>query len=439
MSGRPRRSASSDGGLDDPPIHVILSDRELGRGSREEVRIIKVNHSNRHELRRQGSSEGYAKDTDDRGRRKESHVRELARRGEEVSAFAQEERRLRENGEETQGRKSREGRESRRTKDRSSSKRDKEKRRSYPLDEKSGSRRTRTPRRSRKPSPVRPSSAIPWDNNNDTIIYIVDDPDPPTNGGQDEWENEDIILERGNQGLGFSIAGGTDNPHIGSDTSIYITKLIPGGAASTDGRLQITDVIVSVNDVSVVNVPHAAAVDALKRAGNNVHLQVKRRKRPPNVLLLEVELIKGNKGLGFSIAGGIGNQHIPGDNGIYITKIMEGGAAHVDGRVCVGDKLIAVRETPSGDVNLENVTHEDAVACLKCTTDRVVLVLGKVVTSQTNSAPDVTAHSPQPTHQPDLSLPPPTPPPASLETIHNEHGIDSQSTPDDLISRRHAG
>ena len=73
---------------------------------------------------------------------------------------------------------------------------------------------------------------------------------------------------------------------------------------------------------------------------------MKRRKRPPNVLLLEVELIKGNKGLGFSIAGGIGNQHIPGDNGIYITKIMEGGAAHVDGRVCVGDKLIAVRETP---------------------------------------------------------------------------------------------
>ncbi|KAK8381080.1 hypothetical protein O3P69_008165 [Scylla paramamosain] len=256
-----------------------------------------------------------------------------------------------------------------------------------------------------------------------------------TNGGQDEWESEDIILERGNQGLGFSIAGGTDNPHIGSDTSIYITKLIPGGAAATDGRLQITDVIVSVNDVSVVNVSHVTAVDALKRAGNTVHLCVKRRKRPPNVLLMEVELIKGNKGLGFSIAGGIGNQHIPGDNGIYITKIMEGGAAHVDGRVCVGDKLIAVRETPSGDVNLENVTHEDAVACLKSTTDRVVLVLGKIVTSQTNSAPDVTAHPPQPTHQPDRSLPPPTPPPASHDGSHNEHGMDSSPTPDDLIPK----
>jgi hypothetical protein len=57
-------------------------------------------------------------------------------------------------------------------------------------------------------------------------------------------------------------------------------------------------------------------------------------------------LCKGNKGLGFSIAGGSGNQHIPGDNGIYITKIMDGGAAQVDGRLAVGDKLILVRNLP---------------------------------------------------------------------------------------------
>jgi hypothetical protein len=60
--------------------------------------------------------------------------------------------------------------------------------------------------------------------------------------------------------------------------------------------------------------------------------------------LMEIELVKGNKGLGFSIAGGIGNQHIPGDNGIYVTKVMEGGAAQVDGRLLVGDKLVAVRD-----------------------------------------------------------------------------------------------
>lgn len=67
---------------------------------------------------------------------------------------------------------------------------------------------------------------------------------------------------------------------------------------------------------------------------------VRRRK---HTQLMEIELIKGNKGLGFSIAGGIGNQHIPGDNGIYVTKIMDGGAAQVDGRLVVGDKLVAVR------------------------------------------------------------------------------------------------
>lgn len=90
--------------------------------------------------------------------------------------------------------------------------------------------------------------------------------------GDDEWDYEDIILERGGAGLGFSIAGGTDNPHYGNDTAIYITKLIPGGAASADGRLRVNDTILQVNDVSVVDVPHAAAVDALKRAGNTVKL-----------------------------------------------------------------------------------------------------------------------------------------------------------------------
>ena len=48
-------------------------------------------------------------------------------------------------------------------------------------------------------------------------------------------------------------------------------------------------------------------------------------------------------GLGFSIAGGKGNQHIPGDNGIFITKVIEGGSAEQDGRLAVMDRLIAVR------------------------------------------------------------------------------------------------
>ncbi|XP_041451558.1 disks large 1 tumor suppressor protein isoform X8 [Drosophila obscura] len=221
--------------------------------------------------------------------------------------------------------------------------------------------------------------------------------------GDDSWLYEDIQLERGNSGLGFSIAGGTDNPHIGTDTSIYITKLISGGAAAADGRLSINDIIVSVNDVSVVDVPHASAVEALKRAGNAVKLHVKRKRGTATATaatspagagagatagdvrdsgsaggskVIEIDLVKGGKGLGFSIAGGIGNQHIPGDNGIYVTKLMDGGAAQVDGRLSIGDKLIAVR-TNGSEKNLENVTHELAVATLKSITDKVTLIVGK--------------------------------------------------------------
>lgn len=80
--------------------------------------------------------------------------------------------------------------------------------------------------------------------------------------------------------------------------------------------------------------------------------------------------------MGFSIAGGIGNQHIPGDNGIYVTKIMEGGAAHADGRLTVGDKLVGVRQV-NDERNLENVTHEEAVAALKAISDRATLVVHK--------------------------------------------------------------
>ena len=83
-----------------------------------------------------------------------------------------------------------------------------------------------------------------------------------------------------NRGYTFKIflAGGIDNPHIGTDTSIYITKLIPGGAASNDKRLKVNDIITKVNDISVVNVSHAVSVEALKRAGNRVVLQVSKYK-----------------------------------------------------------------------------------------------------------------------------------------------------------------
>ncbi|KAG7471329.1 hypothetical protein MATL_G00123420 [Megalops atlanticus] len=210
---------------------------------------------------------------------------------------------------------------------------------------------------------------------------------PYVNGTEIEYEFEEITLERGNSGLGFSIAGGTDNPHIGDDPGIFITKIIPGGAAAEDGRLRVNDCILRVNDADVSEVSHSRAVEALKVAGSIVQLYVRRR-RPMLETVIEIKLIKGPKGLGFSIAGGVGNQHIPGDNSIYVTKIIEGGAAQKDGRLQVGDRLLMVNH-----YTLEEVSHEEAVAILKNTSDVVYLKVGKptsVYLSDPYGPPDIT-------------------------------------------------
>lgn len=47
-----------------------------------------------------------------------------------------------------------------------------------------------------------------------------------------------------------------------------------------------------------------------------------------------------------------------------------------------------------GEVNLENVTHEDAVATLKATQERVILVVAKP-DSAFSAPPSDTSHSPQ--------------------------------------------
>ncbi|KAK9519649.1 hypothetical protein VZT92_022362 [Zoarces viviparus] len=233
-------------------------------------------------------------------------------------------------------------------------------------------------------SPLTPNKANP-----PPVVVNADSVDTPpyVNGTEADYEYEEITLERGNSGLGFSIAGGTDNPHIGEDPSIFITKIIPGGAAAQNGRLRVNDCIVRVNETDVRDVTHSGAVEALKEAGGLVRLCIRRRKSLTE-RILDIKLVKGPKGLGFSIAGGLGNQHVPGDNGIYVTKVIEGGAAHKDGRLQIGDKLMAVNASC-----LEEVTHEDAVAALKSTPDVVYLRVAKhtsVFINDNFPPPDVT-------------------------------------------------
>ncbi|NXU71623.1 DLG2 protein, partial [Oreotrochilus melanogaster] len=191
----------------------------------------------------------------------------------------------------------------------------------------------------------------------------------------------------GNSGLGFSIAGGTDNPHIGDDPGIFITKIIPGGAAAEDGRLRRLPFVCLLHISSVTCTILMIVWLCLAFISNwwfiSVTLRVSGDSKIANVLFSVF-----SPGLGFSIAGGVGNQHIPGDNSIYVTKIIDGGAAQKDGRLQVGDRLLMVN-----NYSLEEVTHEEAVAILKNTSDVVYLKVGKPTTiymTDPYGPPDIT-------------------------------------------------
>lgn len=54
-----------------------------------------------------------------------------------------------------------------------------------------------------------------------------------------------------------------------------------------------------------------------------------------------VTLCRGARGLGLGIAGGADDA---GGEGIFISHIAVGGAAHHDGRLKLGDKILAVRD-----------------------------------------------------------------------------------------------
>ncbi|XP_073400729.1 inaD-like protein isoform X2 [Dendrobates tinctorius] len=81
-----------------------------------------------------------------------------------------------------------------------------------------------------------------------------------------------IHLEKGPDGLGFSIVGGYRSPH--GDLPIYVKTIFSKGAAAVDGRLKRGDQILAVNSENLEGVTHEEAVAILKRQRGNVTLTV---------------------------------------------------------------------------------------------------------------------------------------------------------------------
>merc|ERR1712226_388755 len=104
----------------------------------------------------------------------------------------------------------------------------------------------------------------------------------------DDWEFTSVVLEKSStrQGFGIAISGGKDNPHFKTgDTSILVTDIIKGSPA--DGTLRIGDKLISVNEKLVDGGTHKDAVHALKAAGMQARMEIKRpvpKKPAPKVI-----------------------------------------------------------------------------------------------------------------------------------------------------------
>lgn len=50
--------------------------------------------------------------------------------------------------------------------------------------------------------------------------------------------NIEFVCCKGTKGFGFSISGGSNNPHIPGDPSIYVTDILDNHSAALDGRFR---------------------------------------------------------------------------------------------------------------------------------------------------------------------------------------------------------
>ncbi|XP_072183799.1 protein scribble homolog isoform X14 [Excalfactoria chinensis] len=274
-----------------------------------------------------------------------------------------------------------------------------------------------------------------------------------------EEEELTLTIVRQTGGLGISIAGGKGStPYKGDDEGIFISRVSEEGPAARAG-VRVGDKLLEVNGVSLHCAEHHVAVEALRGSGSSVSMTVLRERmvEPENAITVtplrpeddysprerrgglrfperpegapaterySTCLMRNEKGLGFSIAGGKGSTpYRAGDTGIFISRIAEGGAAHRDGILHVGDRVISIN-----GVDMTEARHDQAVALLTASSPTIVLLVEREGAEQpgegdTPGAPWVRMHSPPPPPSHGESPPEETP---SLQRSQLSKGLEDQ-------------
>uniref|UniRef100_A0A8C9T917 PATJ crumbs cell polarity complex component n=1 Tax=Scleropages formosus TaxID=113540 RepID=A0A8C9T917_SCLFO len=177
-----------------------------------------------------------------------------------------------------------------------------------------------------------------------------------------------IEISKGRSGLGLSIVGGRDTQL----DAIVIHEVYEEGAAARDGRLWAGDQILEVNGVDLRGAVHEDAIAALRQTPAKVRLMVLRDESQyrdeENLDAFRVELQKkAGRGLGLSIVGKRNG------TGVFISEVVKGGAADLDGRLMQGDQILSV----NGE-DMRQASQETVAAILKCARGMVLLELGRL-------------------------------------------------------------
>ncbi|CAG0904998.1 unnamed protein product, partial [Cyprideis torosa] len=133
------------------------------------------------------------------------------------------------------------------------------------------------------------------------------------------------------------------------------------------------DRILCVNGVDLVDADHQTAVTALVTARDVIDLKIRHDPLPSGYKEVIINRDPGEK-LGMNIKGGRrgnpGNPLVPGDEGVFISKVNQTGAVIRNGGIKAGMRLIEVNGTP-----LLGVTHQEAVATLRTAGNNIKLTV----------------------------------------------------------------
>ncbi|XP_036971893.1 multiple PDZ domain protein isoform X2 [Acanthopagrus latus] len=229
---------------------------------------------------------------------------------------------------------------------------------------------------------------------------------------EDLWDVFSLEMRpRPGEGLGFTTVGKSN------DTGVFVSDIIRGGVADSDGSLLLGDQILSINgeDVRAATMEHAQKL--LQSCSGTVHLEVARFKAglqysqrsqeyfkfcfiqsedsdcstltpssdaslghqretdnktgrfsfQDHPVIRKVIIQKGpHDSLGITVAGGVGSPH--GNVPVFIATLDADGPAAKTQQLQTGDRVLSIN-----DVSLEGMTHVQAGLLLKNATGAISL------------------------------------------------------------------